>query len=187
MFREVGAIKKGHFVLASGRHAKTRIEKVLLYPYTKKVDQLCWEIAEYFSRDYPCIVIAPATGGIILSHCVADHMSRMASRTVLSLYAEKTKGENGFTINPGYREFIKGKDVLVLEDILTTGGSVKKVIRQVRRWGGKVIGVGALWNRGGITAKDLGDVPKLFSLVNVTLETFTRGKCQKCKANRSKV
>ena len=70
--------------------------------------------------------------------------------------------------------------VLVVEDILTTGGSVKKVIEATRAIGGEVVGLGVLCNRGGITSHDVGDVPKLFALVNVTLESWTEAECPLC-------
>ncbi len=72
------------------------------------------------------------------------------------------------------------KKVLVVEDILTTGGSVKKVVEATRAIGSTVIGVGALCNRGGVTAKELGEVPQLFALINVQLDAWDEKACPLC-------
>jgi len=87
-----------------------------------------------------------------------------------------------FIIRRGYDKLVSGKKVLGVEDILTTGGSVKKVIKATRVLDGNIIGVGVLCNRGGITAKDL-DVPRLFSLVNVALEMWDENDCPLCATN----
>jgi orotate phosphoribosyltransferase len=67
--------------------------------------------------------------------------------------------------------------------VLTTGGSVKKVIEVVRSLGGRVVGLGALCNRGGITAEDVGNVPKLQALVSINLEAWEPNDCPLCKQN----
>lgn len=85
-----------------------------------------------------------------------------------------------YVIKRGYDKLIAGKKVLVVEDILTTGGSVKKTVEAVRAIGGEVAGVAALCNRGGVTAEDIGDVPELFSLVNITLESWEASECPLC-------
>jgi orotate phosphoribosyltransferase len=118
------------------------------------------------------VVIAPAIGGVILASHTALHLK------VLSAYAEKD-GDDGFVIKRGYDTAIDGKRVLIVEDILNTGGSVKKVVDAVRRHSGTVVGVGALCNRGGVTTEDL-KVPKLKSLVNMPLEVYDESECPLC-------
>ena len=88
--------------------------------------------------------------------------------------------KSGFVIKRGYDKLIKGKRVLVVEDILTTGGSVKKVIEATRAIGGEVVGLGVLCNRGGIMPQDVGNVPKLFSLVNIKLDAWSEADCPLC-------
>ena len=73
------------------------------------------------------------------------------------------------------------KRVLVVEDILTTGGSARKVVEAVRAIGGNVVGVGVLCNRGGVTAQDLANVPKLEVLVNISLDAWNEADCPLCK------
>lgn len=90
--------------------------------------------------------------------------------------------EDAFVIKRGYEKLVPGRRVLVVEDVLTTGGTVKKVIRAVRELGGEVVGLGALCNRGGLTAESIG-VPKLFALTNVTLDSWEGEACPLCAQN----
>ncbi len=94
----------------------------------------------------------------------------------MGVYAEKADDET-FVIRRGYDKLVAGKRVLVVEDVLTTGGSAKKVVEAVRAIGGEVIGLGVLCNRGGITPQDVGDVPELFALVNVKLDAWDEEEC----------
>ncbi len=84
----------------------------------------------------------------------------------------------GFVLKRGYDKFVSGKRVLIVEDILTTGGTVMEIIKTTRAVGGIVQGVGALCNRGGITKEYL-DVPKLHCLVDLPLETWTKEECMR--------
>lgn len=86
-----------------------------------------------------------------------------------------------FTIGRGYDKFISGKNVLVVEDVLTTGSTAKKVVEAVRTAGGNIVGLGVLCNRGGITTRDVGDVPKLVTLVNVKLDAWDEKDCPLCR------
>lgn len=85
--------------------------------------------------------------------------------------------KNAFEIKRGYAKLVANKKVLVVEDVLTTGGSAKKVIEATRRVGGEVVGLGVLCNRGGVTPKDVGNPPELFSLVDIKLNTWTEEEC----------
>lgn len=93
------------------------------------------------------------------------------------------KEEFSFVVKRGYDKLIVGKNVLVVEDVLTTGGSVKKVIEATRSLGGNVVGLGVLCNRGGITPQDVSDPTKLFALVNVKLEAWDEAECPLCAKN----
>ena len=184
LLEKVGAIVNGHFILTSGGHAAVYVNKDALYPRTLITANLCRAIAEAFSRDRVEAVIAPAIGGVILSQWVAFHFTQLsgrhARREVFALYAEKAEG-GSFVIGRGYDKFLPGRRVLVVEDVLTTGGSAKKVVELARAAGGKVIGLGVLCNRGGVTPHDVGDVPQLFALTNIPLEVWMEGDCPLCK------
>ncbi len=174
-------ITNSHIVYTSGKHGSMYVNKDALYPHTKQTSELCRLFADHFSNDDVDVVIAPALGGIILSQWTAHHLSQLTGREVLGLYAEKIEGTKDFVIKRGYDKLLAGKKVLILEDVLTTGGSVKKVVDLVRSMEGVIVGVGALCNRGGILAKDIGNVPKLFALVSIVLDSWAPEDCPLCK------
>jgi orotate phosphoribosyltransferase len=173
-------ITDSHIVYTSGKHGSIYINKDALYPHTKETSRCCQFLAEEFASEQVDIVVAPALGGIILSQWVAYHLSQIYEKEVLAIYAEKTTQGDGFVIRRGYDQLLPQKKILILEDVLTTGGSVKKVVEIVRRLGATIVGVGALCNRGGVTAKDIGNVPRLVSLLNLSLETYEPYECPLC-------
>jgi|SRR3989344_7421504 len=180
---KVGAIIiDSHIVYSSGRHGAIYINKDAIYPHTKDISKLCRAIAERFSDDGIETVIAPAIGGCVLSNRVAEHLTDITKHEVLSVYAEKELflGESRFVIKRGYDKFVADKRILVVEDVLTTGSSVKKVIEAVRDIRGNVVGLGALVNRGDVTPKDVADVPKLVSLINIKLDSYEETNCPLC-------
>ncbi len=176
-------ITNTHVVYTSGKHGSAYVNKDALYPHTAETSRLCRALSELFHSDSVEVVIAPAVGGVILSQWTAYHLSEMSGSQVLGVYADKLESGDAFVIKRGYDALIKGKNVLVVEDVLTTGGSVRKVIEATRACGGNVIGCGVICNRGGVTAKDLGDVPKLVALVNVTLDMWDAQNCHLCELN----
>ena len=176
-------IKDSHIVYTSGKHGTAYVNKDAIYPHTAETSRLCCAIAERFANDNVDVVIAPAIGGVILSQWTAHHLSELNGREVLGVYAEKSESGDDFVIKRGYDKLIVGKNVLVVEDVLTTGGSAKKVIEATRAIGGNVIGLGVLCNRGGIIPQDVADVPKLTALVNVKLDAWDEVTCPLCEQN----
>lgn len=188
LLERVGAFRKGHFVFTSGRHADTYINKDAIYPYTRETSALCRAMAEHFKDSNVEAVVGPAVGAAILSEWVAYHLSEMLGHDVLSAYADKDPsnklgagGQGGFILKRGYDKLIAGKRVIVVEDLMTTGGSVKKVIDVVRAVGAEVVGVGIVCNRGGVKRGDIGNPPKLVSLVNVQLDSWEAADCILCE------
>ena len=178
---DLGAvITNSHLVYTSGKHGSTYVNKDALYPHTAAISSLCRVLAEQFVVDNIEVVVAPALGGIILSQWIAHHLSDLMGREVLSVYAEKIE-EGGFVIKRGYDKLLKDKNVLVVEDILTTGGSARKVIELTRTLGGNVQGLAVLCNRGGVTAQELAQVPKIISLLSLDFESWDEGDCPLCK------
>ena len=181
---KVGAvITDSHIVYTSGKHGTAYVNKDAVYPHTKETSDLCRAIAEQFADDGVEVVIAPAIGGVILSQWTAHHFSEITGREVLGVYAEKVESGDAFVIKRGYDKLVAGKDVLVVEDVLTTGGSAKKVVEATRALGGNIVGLGVLCNRGGITPQDVADPPKLFALVNVKLDAWDEAGCPLCAQN----
>lgn len=180
---KVGAvIADSHIVYTSGKHGTAYVNKDAVYPHTAETSRLCRAIAERFADDNVEVVIAPAIGGVILSQWTAHHLSEMNGHEVFGVYAEKSDGD-AFVIKRGYDKLIAGKNILVVEDVLTTGGSAKKVVEATRAIGGNIIGLGVLCNRGGITQQDVADVLKLDALVNVKLDAYDEATCPLCERN----
>jgi len=185
---KVGAIiTASHIVYRSGKHGSVYVNKDAIYPHAVETSHLCRMIAERFVDEFVKnriqVVIAPAIGGVILSYETARQLSEMTGCKVLSVYAEKSKNNGSFVIKRGYDKLIFGKNVLVVEDVVTTGGSVRKVIETTRAAGGKVIGLGVICNRGSVTPQDVADIPKFIALVHLNLDMWDETTCPLCKHN----
>jgi len=185
VFREVGGLLNGHFVLAAGNHAGEYINKRAILPYPLLVSRICRLFAmRFFVRAPGCsvqVVVGPEKAGVTLAQWTAYHLyGHIGSHDpeVLSIPAAKD-GKGGFVFEAGWDELISGRSVLVVEDVITTGGSVRKVIDLIRVIGGEVMGVAVIWNRGDVTAEDLG-VDELFCLVNRQLPTYPEDDCPLC-------
>ena len=178
---KLGAVITGsHIVYTSGKHGSAYVNKDTVYPHTVDTSRLCRAIAVQFVNDRVETVIGPAIGGVILSQWTAHHLTKMYEREVYGIYAEKSEDGDSFVIKRGQDKLIPGKNILVVEDVLTTGGSAKKVVEAVRAMGGNVIGLGVLCNRGGITPEDVAEVPKLMALAEVTLDAWDEATCPLC-------
>src|SRR5437588_8472793 len=184
MFANVGAIvTDNHFVYSSGRHSSVYVNKDALYLHTDVIATLCQEMARPYDADQIDVVVGPILGGIVLSQWVAHHLNaRRSFGETLAVYAEKEGDgpDKTFLFRRGYDSYIPGKNILVVEDVLTTGGSARQVIELVRRHAGNVIGLSALCNRGNVQPADVGNVP-IHTLVTVALETFTEEECPFCQ------
>ncbi len=141
---------------------------------------MCCIIAEAFINNDVEVVIGPETGGIIISRYTAMELSHLLDRNIPTTYANKSKDAKSFFITSDFIQMIAGKNVLVVEDNITTGGSVRQVVEAVRKAGGHVVGVGVLCKNKTITKKDLADVPKLFSIIERAVELYPPEKCPLC-------
>ena len=184
VFADAGAIIiDSHFVYTSGRHSSVYINKDALYLHTETISMLCQLMARPYNADQIDVVVGPVLGGIVLSQWVAHHLNaNRSSGETLAVYAEKREDspDKKFFFNRGYDKYIPGKNILVVEDVLTTGGSARQVIELVRRQGGNVVGLSALCNRGNIQSEDVGNVP-IHTLISIPLETFPETECPFCR------
>ena len=173
VFRSSGALQRGHFVLSSGRHSPAYLEKFQVLQWPRVTERLCAAIVERV-RDLTFATVAgPTTGGIILAHEVARQLGRRA------VYAERNDAGPGRVFRRGF-QLAPGERVLVVDDIMSTGGSVEETIAAVRSAGGEVAGAAVLVDRsGGATLS--GGVP-LRSLWEVTIDTYEAGRCPQCTA-----
>lgn len=169
-----------HFVGTSGRHMATYINKDALYPHTIETSRMGELFAEKNQDLAVDVVAAPALGGIILSTWTAYHLTKLKGREVLGIYTEKTTDGNQI-LTRGYDKFITGKNILVIEDLATTGGSVKKVVNTIREAGGNVVAVCLMVNKNvdDITTELIG--APLRWLSELKTETYTAEECPLCK------
>lgn len=180
LLEKVGAFRSGHFVFTSGRHGDSYVNKDALYPYTHDTSRLCKAMAERLSDKNIDVVVGPAVGAAILSQLVAYHLTDLSGKEVYGTYADKD-GQGGFILRRGYDKLIKGKNVAVVEDLTTTGGSIKKVVDAARDLGGNVVAAVAIVNRGGVSKEAVGDPAEFLSLVALDLESWDESDCELCK------
>ena len=181
VFKKLGGyISNDHIVYTSGKHGETYLNKDAIYPHTRDISQLCEEIAQRNKDKGIEVVAAPALGGIILSQWTAYHLTALTGKEVLGVYTEKTQDKDQI-FTRGYDKLVKGKKVLVVEDITTTGGSVMKVIASVKKAGGEVIGVCVLANRNPdeINSRTL-EIPYQ-SLAEIKMQAWDEETCPLCQ------
>lgn len=180
-------ITDDHFVYTSGKHGSIYVNKDALYPHTKLASQVGKLFAQNFKNKNIDVVAAPAVGGTILSQWTAYYLSKLKGKEVLSVYTEKDKGTTASALESeqmfrrGYDKLVKGKKVLVLEDLTTTGISVKKVVETVRATGGTVVAVGVMVNRNPqlVNSKTVG--APFTALGILKAEAFEEKDCPLCK------
>lgn len=181
ILRDTGAvIPHGHFVLASGLHTAEYVNKDAIYRYPAQLKRLGELLAERFWFKDISVVLGPAVGGSLLSIAVAQELNTYLrfEHSVQSAYADKDGV--GFVIRRGYEEAIRGRKVLVVDDVITTGSSISDLLTCVRKYDAEVVGLGVICNRGGVSAEAL-HVPELQALVGTTLATWTADKCVMCR------
>ena len=144
IFKKTGALLDGHFVLTSGRHSSSYFQCAKVLQYPRYLSQFAQSIANNFINSNVDAVISPAIGGIVLG----TEVGRLLN--VKTIFAERKKGD--MCIRRGF-EIKENDKILVIEDVITTGGSVKEVIDEVTKLGGIIFGVGVLVDRSNGQAK----------------------------------
>lgn len=169
LFERSGAVRDGHFVLSSGLHSDRYLEKFRLVEDPALLEPVCVELAARFREARPDLVLGPTTAGIIVAYTVARHLgvgARFAERE-----GEGRALRRGQTLAPGLR-------VLVVDDILTTGGSVRDCIDLVRSHGASPAGVGVLADRSGGRV-DLGT--RLEAVLSLPVAAYPPDECPLCR------
>jgi orotate phosphoribosyltransferase len=168
IFEEMGALLKGHFKLSSGLHSQAYLQCALVLQYPPIAERLARTLAAKFSPQTIDVVIGPALGGVTWAYEVARALG------VRGIFAERENAK--MTLRRGF-SFRTGEKVLVVEDVVTTGGSTKEVIDLVKQNGADVVGVGSIINRSE-AAVDFG-VP-FHSLARVKVQTYKEQDCPLC-------
>jgi orotate phosphoribosyltransferase len=170
LFAETGVLLEGHFLLTSGMHSERYLQCARVFQYPLHAATLCSALAYGFLEEKIDVCVGPALGGVIIAYETARALG------VRGLFTERDKDgamalRRGFQIRPGER-------VLVLEDVVTTGESVREVISLVKELGGIVIGVGSLVDRGS-SRVDFGVPYK--ALLSLDIKTFNAEDCPMCR------
>ena len=172
LFESHNALLTGHFKLSSGLHSEKYLQCALVLQYPDIAEKLSKALAKKMEAEKIDIVIGPALGGVTLAYEVARAVGAKG------LFAERHDGKmvlrRGFSIK-------KGDRVLVVEDVVTTGGSTKEVIGAVKELGGVVVGVGSIIDR---SDQPIDFGAPFHSLAKIKVETFTEETCPLCKAGK---
>jgi orotate phosphoribosyltransferase len=172
IFERNNAFLTGHFRLSSGLHSQKYLQCALILQHPEIAQGLARELASRFQKDAIDFVIGPALGGVVLSYEMARQLK------CRSIYTEREDNKmalrRGFAINPGERG-------LIVEDVVTTGGSIAEVIKLIEGFNGKVAGIATLIDRS--SGIDFG--VKFGSLAKVKIETFAQDSCPLCKVGLS--
>lgn len=168
LLQETGALMEGHFLLTSGRHSKNYVEKFRLLELPWATEKVGQGLAEAFKDSGVEVVVGPMTGGILLAH---------ETGKVLGTRAIFTERENGKMIFRRGFEIQPGEKVLIVEDIVTTGGSVREVMDAVKEQGGDIVGVGLMVDRSSGQA-EFGVPTK--SLLSLNIPSYSQEECPLC-------
>jgi len=171
IFKTVGAIKEGHFLLASGLHSPVYWEKFRILQHPHHTDRLCCLIAQHFKGQKIDVVAGPTIGGVILAFETARQLG------VRGIFAER-EGEarvfrRDFEIAPGER-------ILIVDDVLTTGNSLRGTISAVDKLGGIVIGIGVLVDR---AEENIDFNLPFFSCLRAPTTVYSPEECPLCAAH----
>jgi len=172
IFTSSGALLRGHFIFTSGRHSDVYMQCAQVLRYPEHTERLAKHLASHFRSDAIDIVIGPALGGIVVAYEVARKLGAVA------LFTEREDDRmvlrRSFSITPGQR-------VLVVEDVITTGGSVREVMEVVREHQGHVAGVGVLIDRSN-GAIDFG--VKQTAVLSMEIPSWEADACPLCREGR---
>ena len=168
-FRKAGALLEGHFQLTSGLHSTVYLQCALVLQFPQKAESFGRAIAEKYRDDGIALVASPAIGGIVIGHEVARALGARF------IWTERQGGEmtlrRGFSVSPGEK-------TLVVEDVITTGGSTRETIEALKRAGANVVAAASIIDRSGGTA-DVG-VP-LSELASLKVLSVDPAVCDACK------
>ena len=172
VFSQAGVLLEGHFLLTSGKHSNRYLQCAKIFRHTQYSEELCAALAEQFKDERIDVVIGPAMGAVQMAYEVSRAIG------CENFFAERENGEmtlrRGFAITPGMR-------CLLVEDVVTTGGSVKEVKKLVEDAGGIVVGVGSIVNRSGGKA-DFGVPYK--AVIDVEVQAWEPTDCPLCKEGK---
>ena len=173
ILKEAGVLLEGHFLLTSGRHSNKYLQCAKVFRNTKYSEELCSALAEQFRNDGVEVVIGPAMGAVQMAYEVSRGLH------CENFFAERDQDvkmclRRGFEVQPGQK-------VLLVEDVVTTGGSVREVLELVKAAGGDVVGIGSIVDRTGGKI-DFG-VP-FKAVISMEVESYEPSECPLCQEGK---
>jgi orotate phosphoribosyltransferase len=165
-FRGAGALREGHFILASGRHSPMFLQKNLVFQYPERTARLCKALAEKIQAQFgkPDAIVSPAVGAIIPGYETARWLG------VPAMYVEREDG--AFRLRRAFR-IAPGAKVVVIEDVITTGGSFREAVEPIEAAGGTVLCCACIVDRSGGRA-DVGF--PLVALATLDVPSYAEGE-----------
>ena len=173
LLTDYNALLKGHFLLTSGRHSNIYIEKFRIIENPKALGYVCQEMVKQFSNSKVNIVIGAAVGGILIAGSIGRHLG--ANHIFTERIDEKMMLRRGFEIQ-------EGQNVLIVEDIVTTGGSIFEIIKVVEKNMGNIIGITSILDRND-------NLPNFgypyFPLIQYPVKSYPKDSCPDCQNNKA--
>ncbi|MBA2528006.1 MAG: orotate phosphoribosyltransferase [Pyrinomonadaceae bacterium] len=174
-FRATGALLEGHFVLTSGLHSANYLQCALVLQHPTEAERFGRSIAEHFKQDNIQLVASPAIGGIVIGHEVARQLGARF------IWTERENGEmtlrRGFSVSPGER-------TVVVEDVVTTGGSTRDTVNALQSAGANVVAAASIIDRSAGEA-DVG-VPRI-ALATLKVPSVDPSICELCKQGEAAI
>ena len=169
LFKKTNVIQTGHFELSSGRHTDTYLQCAQILQYPEYTNKLAAEIAKIWENEDIDLIVGPAIGGIVISYAVASEMG------LRNIFSERKNGEMKFRRNLEVKE---NEKVLIVEDVVTTGGSVREVIELLEKSNADIVGISSLVDRS--NGKVEFDYP-FKPLVQLKVDSYKKDECKLCE------
>ena len=175
ILKEAGVLLEGHFLLTSGRHSNKYLQCAKIFRNTKYSEELCGALAEQFKDDHVDIVIGPALGAVQMAYEVSRHLK------CENFFTEREDGK--MTLRRGF-SLEKGQRVVIVEDVVTTGGSVREVLELARNAGAVICGVGSIVDR---TGGEISFGVPYKSVISMKVESWDAHDCPLCKTGSTPI
>ena len=182
--KKIKAIVSGHFQYSDGTHGSIYVNHKAIFQNPNDANMLAFMLARRFVNDNIEVIIGPKDGGASLAERMAERLGSICCSVVVPLAAQKNclhcEG-GGFSLDEDTSILLRGKRTLVVDDIGKAGTAVREVIGLSRAASGKVIAVGYICNRGGLTAGSFLGVKRYETLLDFPLESYDAADCEQCK------
>jgi orotate phosphoribosyltransferase len=175
LMRQTGTLQRGHFVLSSGRHSDEYWEKFRLLEWPSVTERLCRTIATLYKEQEIEAVVGPTTGGALLAQEVARQLGKRCLLAEPVLNNQGRELRRGFTLHPAER-------ILIVDDVLTTGLSLRETLSAVEPYRPEVVGIEVLIDRSGGAASEQFGVP-CHALLTVSARTYEPAECPLCASS----